>query len=135
MKKLLITFGSAILLAACSHTPTAADIDKQNAATQEAQQSESAVAAEGSLETVSVEIASFAFSPKTITVKPGTVIKITNRDVASHTMTSDDDNSFNTPLIGKDQSVELTAPTTPGSYDFHCTPHPNMKGTLIVEAE
>ena len=70
MKKLLITFGSAILLSACSHTPTAADIDKQNAGTQAVQQSESTVATEGSLATASVEIASFAFSPKTITVKP-----------------------------------------------------------------
>lgn len=125
--------GASLLLAACSHTPTAADIDKQNAATQKLQQTGSSVVTDDSTERASIEIANFAFSPKTLTVKPGTVIKVTNRDVAGHTMTSDDGTSFNTPLIGKDQTVEVTAPTALGTYGFHCTPHPNMKGTLVVE--
>lgn len=135
MKRTILIVGASLLLAACSHTPTAADIDKQNAATQEAQRSESSVVTDESAERASIEIANFAFSPKTITVKPGTVIKVTNRDVAGHTMTSDDGSSFNTPLVGKDQSVEVTAPTAPGTYGFHCTPHPSMKGTLVVSTE
>ncbi|MBI2310019.1 hypothetical protein HYU89_03915 [Candidatus Collierbacteria bacterium] len=27
----------------------------------------------------------------------------------------------------------MAAPTKSGSYGFHCTPHPYMKGTLVVE--
>jgi plastocyanin len=26
----------------------------------------------------------------------------------------------------------LTAPTTPGTYKYHCTYHGNMHGTLVV---
>lgn len=80
-----------------------------------------------------VVISNFAFSPKTITVKPGEKILITNKDVAGHSFTADDSKSFDTGIIGKDQSVEVVAPLTPGTYPYHCTPHPSMKGVLVVE--
>jgi plastocyanin len=136
MKRTLLLVGSSLFLAACYHTPTAADIDRMDAEKQAtAAQEETQATKQGVGEVVSVEIENFAFSPKALTVKPGATITVTNRDVAEHTMTSDDGSSFDTQLIGKDQTVELTAPTRPGTYDFHCTPHPNIKGTLVVESE
>lgn len=134
MKKLFLLIGAGLALSACSHTPTAADIDKQTTATEAAREAND-VSTQEQEETVSIEIKNFSFLPKTLIVKPGTVIEITNHDIAGHTVTSDDGSSFNTPIVGKDQTVELTAPTTPGIYEFHCTPHPNMTGTLVVEAE
>lgn len=81
---------------------------------------------------VSVAIKDFAFSPATITVKPGAKITVTNQDSVGHTLTSDDGKSFDTKLVAQGQSATITAPITPGSYPWHCTPHPYMKGTLVV---
>lgn len=114
-----------VVLAACK---------KQAPATQTQTGGQSpAVQSEQAVEASSVEIANFAFSPATLTVKAGQTITVTNRDTAGHTMTSDDGTSFDSGNIAKDQSKTITAPTKPGSYPFHCTPHPNMKGTLIVQ--
>ena len=84
-------------------------------------------------EGVLVEIENFAFSPKTITVAAGEKITVTNNDVAGHTFTSDDGVSFDTGIIGKGQSKVVVAPSEPGEYPFHCTPHPNTTGKLIVQ--
>jgi plastocyanin len=80
-----------------------------------------------------IEIQDFKHSPSVLTVKTGETIKVTNRDVAGHSVTSDDETSFDTGIVGQNQTVEFTAPTEPGSYPYHCTPHPNMTGTLVVE--
>ena len=81
-----------------------------------------------------INIQGFAFNPKEITVTPGATITITNQDIVGHSFTSDDGTSFDTGVLSQSKSATVTAPTTPGSYSFHCTPHPNMKGTLVVKA-
>lgn len=97
-------------------------------------QTETSTGTEQSTQTAgAVEIKNFAFSPASITVKAGETLTITNKDLAGHSFTSDDGTSFDTGIIAKDQSKTVTAPTKPGTYAFHCTPHPNMKGTLIVQ--
>lgn len=88
---------------------------------------------EGMMTKASVETKNFAFVPAMLTVKAGEKITFTNRDGAKHSVTSTDGTSFDTGLLGKDESATFTAPTKPGSYPFYCTLHPNMKGTLVVE--
>ena len=83
-------------------------------------------------DSVSIETENFAFSPKTIKVKAGGTISFTNKDSVSHTFTADD-GSFDSGLVGDNQTKTITAPSEPGEYPFHCTPHPYMKGTLVVE--
>lgn len=78
-----------------------------------------------------VEIKGFAFSPASITVKAGTQVTFTNRDSVGHTATADDA-SFDTGILAKDESGTVTF-DTPGTFTYHCTPHPNMKGTVVVE--
>lgn len=78
-------------------------------------------------------IEDFAHSPGTLTVEAGATVTVTNNDSASHTVTADDDSSFDTGLIAQGETVTFTAPTEPGEYSYHCTPHPDMTGTLIVE--
>lgn len=80
-----------------------------------------------------IKVKNFTYVPATLTVKAGEKISYTNLDVAGHSVTSDDAKSFDTGVVGKDQSVTFTAPSKPGSYGFHCTPHPSIKGTVIVE--
>lgn len=81
-----------------------------------------------------ITIQNFAFSPNTVTVKPGEKITVTNKDTVGHTVTSDDGTSFDTGILGQGQSATITAPTKPGTYGFNCTPHQtSMTGTLTVE--
>ncbi|SDT78557.1 Plastocyanin [Streptomyces sp. TLI_053] len=82
-----------------------------------------------------VTIKDFTFGPATLTVAPGTSITVTNQDSAGHTLTAIAPNAgaFDTGLLEQGRSATITAPTTPGSYPFHCDVHPNMTGTLVVQ--
>jgi len=71
-----------------------------------------------------------AFVPGTITIQAGTTVEWTNNDPLSHSVTSDD-GSFASGLIGSGRKWRHTF-ATPGTYTYHCTPHPFMKGTVIV---
>jgi plastocyanin len=123
-----LVLAGALTLSACKKTTQeSGTIQNEQGAASQTQESSPQPQANA------VEIANFAFSPATITVKAGETITITNKDTAGHTFTSDDGSSFDTGIITKDQTVTVTAPSEPGTYPFHCTPHPNMKGTLIVQ--
>ncbi|WP_406114125.1 cupredoxin domain-containing protein [Kitasatospora purpeofusca] len=84
---------------------------------------------------VTVTIKDFKFDPATLTVAPGTTITVTNQDSAGHTLTAIAPNAgaFDTGLLEQGKSATITAPTTPGSYPFHCDIHPTMTGTLVVQ--
>lgn len=83
------------------------------------------------MEKASVEIKDFAFGPKTLTVKKGTTVTWTNQDSVSHTATADN-GSFDTGLLAKGESGSVTFDKV-GTFAYHCTPHPNMKATIIVQ--
>lgn len=78
-----------------------------------------------------VEIKGFAFSPNTITIKVGESVTFTNKDGVGHTATADD-GSFDTGMIEQNESKSITFDKA-GTYTYFCTPHPNMKGTIVVE--
>lgn len=84
-----------------------------------------------SSEGVEVEIEDFAYISATITVKVGTTVTWENKDKVQHTVTSDS-GLFDSGLLAKGVPFSFTF-TEPGTYTYHCTPHPNMKGTIIVE--
>jgi plastocyanin len=67
-----------------------------------------------------------------ITVPPGAQISVTNNDSAEHSVTSDTAGVFDVDIAGNADGA-FTAPTQPGEYPFHCTYHPSMHGTLIVQ--
>ncbi len=64
-------------------------------------------------------------------VAPGTKVTVTNKDAEAHTVTADGPGGFDVK-VDPGASATFTAPTTPGSYSFHCAFHANMKGTLKV---
>ena len=78
-----------------------------------------------------VEVKEFAFNPVTITVKVGTKVTWTNKDSVAHTATSDDGSTFDTGLLNQGESGSFTFDKV-GTYGYHCTPHPNMKASIIV---
>jgi plastocyanin len=67
-----------------------------------------------------------------LTVGPGTQVNIVNNDSVEHSVTSDTAGAFDQDVEGNKKAT-MTAPSKPGEYPFHCSYHPNMKGTLIVK--
>jgi amicyanin len=77
-----------------------------------------------------VAIADFKFSPATLTVPVGTTVTWTNQDEEPHTIAAKD-GSFHSPGMDTRGAYSFTF-TTPGSYDYICSIHPFMAGTVVV---
>ena len=80
---------------------------------------------------VTVDLKNYAFSPSTITVKVGTKVTWVNGDSVGHTVTSDTDGLLNSGTLSSGGKYSFTF-TTPGTTSYHCVPHQNMKGTVVV---
>jgi len=80
----------------------------------------------------SIAIQNFEYGAP-VTVSPGAVVTVTNLDSARHTVTADDGGTFAVDVAGSGGTATFTAPSTPGSYPFHCTYHPRMQGMLTVK--
>src|SRR5215208_3100170 len=82
-----------------------------------------------------------AYEPASLTVKKGDAIDVVNKDSSPHTVTSgtglEDPNAgkmFDTSIINAAASAQIaTADLEAGEYDYHCSVHPFMTGTLKVE--
>lgn len=77
----------------------------------------------------------FAFSPASLTIKAGTTVTWMNTTSVPHTVTSDDGKSFDSGSanpINQGGTFKFTF-TTPGTFAYHCTFHPFMKATIIVQ--
>ena len=77
-----------------------------------------------------VSIANFSFKPAVITVSVGTTVTWTNNDSAGHTVTADD-GSFTSDTLGSGATFSRTFATA-GTFAYHCSIHPSMKGTVTV---
>ncbi len=84
------------------------------------------------IKTYPVTIENFAFSPSSLTIKKGEKVIWTNQDSAAHTVTSDSGNELGSKLLAKGESYSHIFNTV-GTFNYHCTPHPYMKGIIIVE--
>ncbi len=78
-----------------------------------------------------ISIQNFSFAPATITVKKGTTVTWTNRDGAPHTITGDSGGPAS-PTLAQGQSYSYVF-STPGTYPYHCSIHPGMRGTVTVQ--
>jgi plastocyanin len=76
------------------------------------------------------QVLKWGYSPNVIRVKVGQKIVFTNTGLISHTATSVT-GVFDTGLIRHERSA-IVVINKPGTYKFTCTPHPWMKGTVIV---
>ncbi len=65
-------------------------------------------------------------------VKPGSMVTVTNADTAPHTVTVKDKGGFDIEVAGGATAV-FQAPDAPGEYEITCTFHPQMTGTLVVK--
>jgi plastocyanin len=79
----------------------------------------------------SVAIDNFSFTPKEITVAPGTTITWVNRDDVPHTVVSTD-KKFRSKALDTDEQFSFTF-TEAGTYNYFCSVHPVMIGKIIVK--
>ena len=79
-----------------------------------------------------IEIKDFAFSPQKITVKSGDKIIWINRDEEPHTVVSVGKKFQKSSALDTDQEFSITA-GAPGTYEYFCSVHPKMTGTIVVE--
>jgi plastocyanin len=79
-----------------------------------------------------IVIKNFAFDPATLTVSPGATVTVKNEDTATHTVTAND-KSFDTGNVASGATRTFTAPGKPGSYQYICSIHTYMQGTLTVK--
>ena len=77
-----------------------------------------------------VFIQGMAFSPSTITVAAGTTVTWTNKDAVTHNVTSNPA-LFSSGGMGNGATYSFTFANT-GTFNYSCTIHPSMTGTVIV---
>ena len=83
-------------------------------------------------EETAVKIDNFTFTPPRVTVKAGTTVTWTNEDDIPHTVGSNT-RTFKSKPLDTDDKFSFTF-TTAGVYDYFCSLHPHMTGTIVVEA-
>ncbi len=71
-----------------------------------------------------------SYAPATLTVKRGTTVSFVNKDPFPHTVTAP--GQFDSKPIAAGKTWKYKAKEA-GRFDYICTLHPNMKGTLVVE--
>ncbi len=78
-----------------------------------------------------VMISGSSFGPGTLTVAANTTVTWTNKDSFAHTVTSDA-TMFDSGNMDNNATYSFLF-TTKGSYKYHCSYHPGMTGTIIVQ--
>ncbi len=78
-----------------------------------------------------IKIDNFTFAPSTLTVKAGTNVTWRNEDDIPHTVASSA-RLFKSKALDTDDSFSFTF-NDAGTYEYFCSLHPHMKGTIVVE--
>ncbi len=84
-------------------------------------------------QTVQAVIENFAYSPAEIKIKVGDTVVWTQKDKVPHTVTTlAGPEAFDSGILPQGETFSYTF-TKPGTYEYKCTPHPRMRGKVIVE--
>ena len=78
-----------------------------------------------------VGIDNFTFNPQKLTVKAGTTVTWTNQDDIPHAIAAVS-KQFKSKALDTGDAYSFTF-TTPGAYEYFCSLHPHMTGTVVVE--
>jgi plastocyanin len=75
-----------------------------------------------------------AFSPNPLTVAAGTTVTWANHDAVAHTATATSPSgAFDTGNIPVGSTSKTVTFSTPGTFQYHCSIHPNMVATVTVQ--
>ena len=81
-----------------------------------------------------INIVNMMFTPSQVTIQKGQTVKWTNNDSTTHTVTDDLANTGgpNSGDVPPGTSYSFTFNNT-GSFQYHCSIHPSMRGTIVVQ--
>lgn len=129
---------STAVLAACSSSTTAQSPATSVPASSATSAAASSTAASGTAASSQpaaapavITIDKFAYAVP-VSVSPGAMVTVVNKDSEAHTVTADSGGAFDDKATAG-ASTQFKAPSQPGSYPFHCTYHSNMHGVLVVK--
>jgi plastocyanin len=86
--------------------------------------------AEGAASAVTID--NFAFTPFSLTVKPGSTVTWTNRDDIPHVVMLTD-LKLRSKTLDTDETFSHRFDAA-GKFDYFCALHPHMKGTVTVSS-
>ena len=78
-----------------------------------------------------ISIQSFQFVPAILTVTPGTAVTWVNKDEEPHNIVSPDRAFRSKAIDGGEKFTNVFE--KPGTYNYLCAMHPQMRGTVIVK--
>jgi plastocyanin len=90
-----------------------------------------ALGAPGAAIAAEVAMTGVKVASETVTISAGQAVRWTNRDPLEHTVTFDSAEPGSPPIPPNGSYVHRF--DKPGTYTYHCTPHPFMKGVVIVK--
>ena len=77
-----------------------------------------------------VSISGMKFASQTVVVGVGGTVTWTHDDTPPHDVTSD--GNFASSILNAGDTFSQTF-TEPGTYNYYCSVHPGMRGTVIVQ--
>lgn len=124
---LVVAIVACVLIAGCTAYTNPV---KSNSTTASTSTTRSPLSSSDASNTVTIK--NFAFQPSTLTVAKGTTVTWVNQDSVGHTVTSDDGRFPSSGLLNNGDTYQVQF-NAPGSYGYHCAPHPFMTGRINVE--
>lgn len=83
-------------------------------------------------QTVVVSIQEYRYQPNEVRIKAGDTVKWINREKrTSHSVLFPAENGFESERFFPDESWQRRF-EKPGRYAYHCGPHPEMTGVVVV---
>lgn len=145
MKKILVILALLALLIACKPQPVQPVVQplepqvnvnppaEVETAPVEATEAPKASKPSSGPQTVKVDIAGFKYVPASVKIRVGDTVTWTQVDTVKHTVTIvTGPENFDSGLLTAGQTYSHTF-IKRGTYSYKCTPHPNMRGEVIVE--
>lgn len=130
-----IALGAMLLTTACGSEATAPATTAPattTPATTPATNAPDTTSASAADEGVTIEIREFSYGAP-LTVAVGTTVRVINRDSMPHTFTAMD-GSFHSGALGEGEEFFHTF-TEAGEFEFECTLHFGMRGSITVSDE
>jgi plastocyanin len=87
---------------------------------------------EATADAIAVDIKDFAYVPDPVEVPAGGTVTWTNSDAVPHTATAEDRDVLQSGTLDPGASFSQTF-AEPGTFDYFCEFHANMKGTIVVQ--
>jgi amicyanin len=84
------------------------------------------------MQTAKIEISNMQFTPARVVVKSGSQVTWVQQDAAPHVVMSSNSDELRSATLRSGESYTHTF-SEPGTYEYYCSLHPSMKGTIVVE--